>query len=291
MNTQNLYYQESGNVHIVRLTMAYAIFIALAMVLGYIYTLLSIFIPFVYLNFFITTGFGVVLGMLCRVLIRVSHARNKQSRVMLAVIVGLLANYFQWTAYISYAYNGEIPSVTEYLSNLSWIVMPKNFLAAIGEIYQYGTWSMFGATVKGLPLAIIWILEAVIIVGSPVLAILKTEVYPYSEVLLRWYPKYTLFNDFESIAAAGILTGQLREDPVKALEALGLGTGHRHAKVHLYYLKEEANQYLTFENVYIERGKDTKNREVVINNFAIDGATAERILETFQHKHERVDVV
>lgn len=292
MDNQELFYQESGQINPIRQSLSYAICIGLALILGYIYSVAIIFIPIVYLNFLITLGFGLTLGLICRAIVRFSHNRSKKSQIVQAVVIGFLANYFQWTAYILYAYNGEIPTLGLYFANLHWIMIPENFFTAVAEINKVGTWSIFGIPFNGFALTAIWIIEFLIIIGGPIVAIVKTKIYPYSELLENWYHKYTLYNDFESISMVNKLTKELASDPVKSIESLGKGSGLRHTKVHLYFMKDEDKQYLTFENIFIEgQGKGKKDSSIVINNFKINKADAELILEKYENKRERIDVI
>ena len=221
-----------------------------------------------------------------------SQNRDKRSQIILAIITGLLANYFQWTAYILFAYKGTFPLLTEYLLNLHWIVVPENFLNAVMEISKTGLWSVFGVPVDGLVLVLVWILEAIIIGVIPIIAVYRTKIYPYSELLQKWYPKFTLFKDFEYLSSIGLMIENLKNDTFKTINSLTKGDGHRHCKIHLFYLREEAEQYLTFENVVIEgRGTGKEVRNIAINNFAIDKKTADAILEAFDHKKEGIEVI
>lgn len=292
MDNKELYYQESGQVSVSKQIMSYVISIGLVLLLGYLYSVIMIFIPIVYLNFLITVGYALLLGLICRVLVRVSHTRNKNYQIIQAVVIGLLANYFQWTSYILYAYNGAIPNIELYFSHLHWIILPKNFFTAIAEINKFGTWSIFGFTFNGIGLTAIWLIEFIIIMAGPIVAIVQTKVYPYSELLEKWYPKYTLFKDFESISAINKLIGELSSDPLKSIDSLGKGTGLRHSKIHIFYLDDEDKQYLTFENIFIEgQGKGKKDCSIVINNFKIKKSDAKLILEKYENKRERTDVI
>lgn len=292
MEDKNLYYQESMKINPIGLTLSYVVCLILGLFLGYVYTLITIFMPIIYVNFLLTFGFGLTLGVINRILIRLTHNRYKKSQLIQAFISGVLANYFQWTAYILYAYNGDIPSLSDYLSNVHWIVVPQNFFHAIAEINKVGLWSIFGITFNGFGLTVIWMLEALIIIALPIVAVYRTKIYPYSELLGKWYPKYTLFKDFEYISTSNKLLKDLQLDTLSVLQGLGKGTGHRHSKIHLFYHKKEEKQYLTFETIFVEgQGKGKLNSNILINNFTIDKRTADLILDKFEHNKETVDII
>lgn len=292
MEDQELFYTESGKINLIKQSLSYGFCIVVALLLGYVYSTIIVFIPIVYFNFLVTVGFGIGLGLICRVLVRFSHNRSKRSQLIQAIIIGLLANYFQWTAYILFAYNGTIPGIELYFSNLHWIVIPKNFFAALSEINRIGTWSIFGITFKGFALTFIWIVEFLLIMAGPIVAIVKTKIYPYSELHQQWYHKYTLFKDFESLSAANNFINELASEPVKTIENLRKGSGLRHTKIHVFYLKDVEKQYLTFEDIFIEdRGKGKKHSSIIINNIMINKSSAKNILDTFENKRERIEVI
>lgn len=291
MEKEKLYYQESMKVNLLGLIFSYVLCLVAALFLGYAYSVITIFIPLIYINFLITIGFGLALALGVRIAVRTSHNRNKKSHYILAFIVVLMAVVFQWATYILYVVDGEVPSISVYLSNVYWIVLPHVFFPVIAEINEVGMWSILGLTFNGVSLSFIWLLEAVVIMALPIIAVYKTKVYPYSELNGKWYPKYTLNQDFESVTGVTSFLNYLTVDPGSAIEDLGRGLGHRHSKVHVFYHKNENKQYLSLEKVLIEKqGTGKRNSEVVINNFEIDRNTAQEILEKFPNRKERIQV-
>lgn len=283
-------YIPSGNISLIGTILSYLICLALALLLSYLYTFLIIIIPIPYLNFLITAGFGICLGMANKTLVRLTHNRNRRSQLVMALCSGLFANYFQWGAYVLYAVTGEIPNFAEYLTTSTWIFFPQPYFEVIGEINRVGMWSIFGVPFNSFALTIIWIIEFLLITGIPIYNIHKANIFPYSELLKKWYPKLTLNNDFEPIATVNLLTQNLHVDPLKSIQELGYGTASRYSKIHVYFLKDEEIQYLTFEKIFIER-KGNKNSDTLIENFIVDTNTAKSILDSFSHKRERLEVI
>jgi hypothetical protein len=235
-------------------------------------------------------GLGIILGMTSKTLVRLTHNRNKRSQLVQALIFGLFAYYFQWGAFVLYAVTGELPSISEYFTFAGWIIFSKPYIDVITEINRIGMWSMFGIPFNSYALTIIWIIEFLIIIGLPIYAIYKANVFPYSELLKKWFPKLTINNDFEPIATVGLLTQNLNENALKAIQDLGYGTASRYSKIHIFYLKDEESQYLSVEKIFIER-KGNKNCDTLIDNFPIDTTTAKSILESFSFKRERFEVI
>ena len=292
MNKKELFYKESGKINALRLLLAYLISLVLVFVLSYVYSVFSIFIPFIYVSVFITVGLGLTLGYLVKVLVRIAHIRSRRSRYILAIVLGLTANYFQWTSYLLYVIDDKIPSIIYFFENLAWIAVPSTFFAIIASINEVGLWEVFGIQFRGFELSLVWAVEALVIMVGPIIAVYSTKIYPFSEEFKVWYPKFTLRNDFESVATVIKLTRDLQNDPLKAIQILKMGNGIRYTKVHVYYMEHEENQYLTFERIFIEkRGKGKERSTLIVHNYIIDKTMAESILAAFEHKRERIIII
>lgn len=285
-----MYYKESEQINLIKEVFSYVICIVLASILGYLYAILTIFNPVLYLSFLTTVGFGFILGLICRGLVRLSHNRSKKHQIIQAIIIGILGNYAQWTAYILYVFNETVPPFGLYIDNLHWFVFSENFFAAIVKINTVGIWSIFGITFKGFVLTIVWVIEFLIIAVLPVIAVIKAPTRPYSELLKKWYPKYTLIKDFESISTGNQFRGHLKSAPLEAIDSLQKGNGLRYSKIHLFYLKDEEAQYLTLEKIFIG-GKGKKDSSIIINNFLINQSDVEQIFKKYDYKKEQMGII
>ena len=287
-----MYYIESGNINPIKLVFSYVLGLLTSFLFGYFYTFLTLIIPFVYFNIVITVVVAFNLGLICRVINKFFHNINKKSRIIFAVIIGLFANFFQITTFIVYVYYGQIPSVDLYLSYLHIFFNPMNIFYGLSEINQVGTWSFLSIPFNGFILTIVWVIEFLIILVVPIVVVVTAKQYPYSEVLKKWYRKYTLFKDFESISSSSAVIDDLLVDPKKTIENLEKGMGYRHSKVHVYFLEGEESQYLTIEKVNIEnKGSGYKMSTVVVPHFKISNSDAKYILEKFQNKLAKIELI
>lgn len=289
--TNPSYYQESGHVNYTGILITMLATLMLSCILGYLYVVLTVFVPFPYLNFFFAVGVGLVMGMVLRILFKLTHNRSLKSRITMSIVSGLLVCYFQWATYIQYLLNGEFPSPQEFLSGEFINLWQYDVAGILQLIYNTGSWSIFGVQFRGLPLGIVWLLEALIFLYMPFNAARSMPVYPYSEVMNKWYPKFTLTNDFESVGAGSNFVKQVLEDPLGAIQSLGLGEAFRHIKIHLFVQPNEETQYLVVEKIFVEdRGSGKRTATPLIKNLSIPGKDAEQILKHFEHKAERLDV-
>ena len=290
MDNKNLFYQESGNISLSGLIISYIFYFFIALILGYAYSVIIVLNPIAELSVLITLGFSLILGVIARIVVRFTHNRNKRKRIIQAVVFGILVNCFQWILYVTFAIDGEIPSFANYFRGIIWFFRPLDFFDFVVLINKEGMWSVFGIPFNGFMLTFIWIIEIGIIIFGPFIAIYKTKIYPYSEMLRKWYPKFTLNPDFRSVGAVNNMIKALIEDPIKAIDNLDYGESNRYCKVHIFYVEREEKQYLTFENIFVtHEGK--KESHIAINNFTIDKPTAEVLLDKFDNNREKLDVV
>ncbi|MEO0339304.1 MAG: hypothetical protein AAF242_08810 [Bacteroidota bacterium] len=279
------FYEPSRQVNPLSFGITLLIGIVAMLVLGYIYSILIIFIPIIYANVLITIGFGLAIAYLIKILGKLFHNRHKQSLLAQAVILGLLANLFQWITYVLYMYIGEYPSPLDYLANIPVFINPLNLFPLITEINAVGTWSIFGITFSGGLLALVWIIEFLMILGIPVLMILGTTIPPYSELSKKWYPQFILDKDFTSMVAGEELLKQLSTGTLNTLQGFKEGGATRFSKISLYYLPNEMDQYLSIDRYFIEdQGKGKTEQTAIVENLKIKAVEAKAILDHFKYQ-------
>jgi len=69
---------------------------------------------------------------------------------------------------------------------------PVGLFSLIGEIKEFGTWGLSSTAVSGTPLLIIWIIEAIIIVGIAAFIPAGSAKVPYCEIGNTWFDELTL---------------------------------------------------------------------------------------------------
>jgi hypothetical protein len=128
-----------------------------AIPLGVIYAYLIKWIPFIYLNVFITAGYGFGFGFLTGLLLKAGDVRNNVIAALCGLTVGVLAWYFAWSGYVH-----------SLVTDSPWILWPRQVKVAIKILYEHGSWGLgFSSSepVTGFPLAVVWIVEGAMIVG------------------------------------------------------------------------------------------------------------------------------
>ena len=283
-----VYYQESNQINKPKLAMAYVFCFLIAIVAAYVYTLIVIMLPFVYIACVMPIIFGGGLSFVVRLATRMAHNRNRKSRCVLAIVMGLFLTYFQWVVFLMYAYDLRLPSFGTYLANLGLPFIMEGLWGFILEINQVGLWEIFGEAINDSFLTVIWILEFLLLMVTLFLPILSIRAYPYAEDKEQWYKKYTLEDDYK-LSGAIKLTAGLSQDAYKTIKELGHGQGNRHAKIHLYYLEQSTYHYIDVEKVMIN-SEAKREVDLLIMALRIDNKTAKSLLDNIEHKQERVEI-
>lgn len=286
----SVFYQESERISKPMLLLSFLLLFVISFFMAYAYLAATLFIP-VFLNPFLTIGFGLALGLFNSGVFRITKNRSKNSRYSIAIASGLFALFFQWNVALCVAYTGHMPSFSLYFQSLNWINLPTDYFQSLADINETGWWKIGKIPINGFALTVVWILEAIIILAIPIAFVYKHAVYPFSEKENRWYPKYTLLRDFESIPVGGRLLNDLKNGVLEAIASLEKGSATRHTKIHIYFLPEEDFQYLTFERVNENGGGINGRKHIVLNNFKIDTATAKAILNTYANNREKNEIL
>lgn len=268
--------------------------VAAALVLAFVYIYAVWYIPFVYINFFLCLGFGLGLGAALAALVRLGKLRAPGAVGALALLLGLVAVYLEWGMYLTLIFNSETTGTgagadTSTSFSLSLfldiITHPGAMWLAMQKINETGTWSLKGSTPSGVFLAVIWVVEAVIILGGTWLVAKAQATEPFSEASGEWATEETLahpltFAQDVATTRAALESGQFHHlTPHTAAEAEA-----PFARLKLHSAPNDHNcRYLTLENVTTtvdKKGKASQSTATVVQHLAISPAH-------FQELHRR----
>jgi len=152
-------YRHSGKFGLHGLALAVIVPIAAGFPLGFVYATLIKWIPFIYLNVFITAGYGFLFGFLAGWAMKFGKVRNNPLAALCGALSGIIGLYFGWNGHI-HAYFEGAPA----------FCMPGEVLNGMKYLYEHGSWSLRGGdNITGVVLGIVWAVEALIIVGISIL--------------------------------------------------------------------------------------------------------------------------
>jgi hypothetical protein len=211
-------YRHSGAISPIGIFLASAAGIATAIVLGVIYSFGIVHIPIVQINFLLTLGFGCVMGVAVGWGAKTGKIRNPFVATAYGFVVGLIGLYVAWGT--DYLARVLIPGGDH---DLLKAFSPTELMDYIQWFYQNGMWAMKGdKNISGIPLAIVWALEAAIILGgSTYLARQFILHVPFCEDCGRWTVNKA-GTRFLSLIGAGDPLKQLLSGDLTALENFNL---------------------------------------------------------------------
>jgi hypothetical protein len=269
--------------------------IVAALVLALVYTYAVWYIPFVYINFFLCLGFGLVLGAVLAMLVRAGKLRNPAAVGALALLVGLVAVYLEWGVFLTLLFNSETTGTgtaadtsTSFSLKLftDIITHPGAMWLAMRKVNETGTWSLKGSTPSGVFLGVIWVVEALIILGGTYLMAKAQATEPFSETSNEWATEETLahpvaFAQDAATTRTALETGQFHH----LTPHTGTGTEDPFARLKLHSAPNDHTcRYLTLENVTTtldKKGKPSQSTATVVQHLAISPATFEELRRRF----------
>lgn len=278
------YYKATGSAPLGGKLIAYGLGLVFSTVLSIAYIFLVNIMLIPYIIILIAVLYAVVLGYSAKVIAKIGLLRNKKERLLFGLYMGAIAYYVQWVVYIAYLVYGFTGTLQlDVLINV--FLSPADLIHAIGTVNQEGAWDIGDTVINGLPLTIIWIFEVALILGLPPLIINFHPLPPYSENLDKWYGKYILQQFFEYIVTPNGFVEELKEKGGKALYDLGKSTPNRYGRASIFYLPDEDDAYLSFENVFLENsGRGNEKTTSIVHLFKIDKTTAQELMEKYKTK-------
>lgn len=254
-----------------------------AYALAFVYGVLIAICPIVYLNLFITGGFGLLLSFGVAVISRGIKNTSRKVNMTMGVVAAFFGLYFSWAAYFLYVGDSDQIFVN-YFQHFYLVSQPILLIEGIIEANEYGLWEMFGIQFKGTVLWIVWLLEAGIIFFLCLVSTSKKIVMPFSSKHNRWYKKYILYKDFASIVMQYDFCNALANDCENVIKGMELGRASNFARVSVYYLEEENQQYLSVENVVKDAEGKKEEAEPVIHLLCITKKEAENLIREYHAK-------
>lgn len=155
--------------------------IAVGGALAVVYAFAINWIPFIYINFFLSLGLGFAVGMTIAYAAKAGKVRNATVACLFGLIFGLFTLYVAW----AFDPQARIPNNEGFVA---WD--PNALMGWIQFGYEKGFWSIGkggGDNVSGMFLAIVWLIEAGIIVGlAVILAPSAINAQPFCEDCNEW---------------------------------------------------------------------------------------------------------
>ncbi len=278
-------YKPIGNSNPINIGLAFVICLLLSLFLGWLYSLTAL-IPIIYFNWFITIGFGFVMAISIQIIAKLLKIRERKLRIYLIVFSLIIAYYSHWIAYLLILGLQKIPTIFEFLNY--WIY-PNFFFSNISELNRIGAWSIGVSNlfVKGYVLTIIWIIEALILFFIGIRYTNKFPENPFSVMLNKWYPKFTIDYNFAAVYSKNKIISNLKESGIDLIFDMDKGLANKFTNISIFYLEGEAKQYLSIDTIGVNaRNGSSKNITSVLKPIEISTIEAKNLMSKFGTKKE-----
>jgi hypothetical protein len=130
--------------------------------------------------------------------IKIGKVRNVPVAVLFGILGGLITLYFHWVVWVDLAVNSGENYVGITVSNIKFgealglAIRPRLLFDLIKEINTHGTWQIDSYPVSGLFLAIIWVVEACMVVTISTGIPFTTSKLPFCEISNKWFKENVL---------------------------------------------------------------------------------------------------
>ncbi len=280
------FYHHSGKFGVQGPVLALVAGAIAAVPLGLVYSYLIKWIPFIYLNFFITVGYGAAFGVMTMAILKFGKVRNNTVALLTAAAVGCLAWYGSWCG-CARALVG---------SNVPLILTPVQMSRFIDILVKNGSWGIGHSSpemVTGIPLAIVWLVEGGVILGLTVmLGYGPISHLPFCETHDCWLSQEKKIDKLDAFVRPEHLeafkSGDISplDQAVPRVPAAG-----RFARLTLKY-SEQCHDFcaLSIENVTItldKKGNPKESKESLMRNLQVPRSLFDYI-SGFEHASARV---
>ena len=268
-NHQHSTYQPSGDSSPLSFLICIILSISVIPLSGIAYSLIIWHIPIVYFNFFVTGGFGVVLGLLVYPVVRWGHVRSRKMEHFFMILIFLTGFYVSWAAHMTLAYNATGEGNLIAHTRFSWgdftaiLGNPANLFFNIVALSKYGLWSIGPLPINGFVLWFVWILEAFVIGMVMWKVNRKWSLFPYSEIDRNWSKKMLLKKKMTLHRGISKFIDGLHINNLAPLLEAPLTSSHNmeYTELALYDSPGDQTAYLSFFNKTL--GRDNKGNKKV----------------------------
>jgi hypothetical protein len=265
MKHTNKYYEHSGKFGLIGPIYMFIFGAVGTLVLSAIYGYAIYYIPFIYLNFLITLGFGACVGILVGYGGKLGKVRNSGLLLIFGLIFGILAEYAGWVSWV-FAFSKQ----------QALALHPLDIFAVVMLVGQEGAWSIFGWTPTGAALFAIWGIEAIMVIGTSALAswgVVSST--PFCEHCNRWVEDRNSITPLEPIVDPDQFKSKLERsgaEVVKALKKINAGND-AYTQLDLINCPGcEYSYYLSLKSINVEvdsKGKEKKDENDIVENYIL----------------------
>ncbi len=280
------FYRHSGKFGVQGPVLALVAGAIAAVPLGLVYSYLIKWIPFIYLNFLATVGYGAAFGFMTMAILKFGKVRNNTIALLTAAAVGCLAWYGSWCGCARALIGSDAPL----------ILTPMQMSRFIDILVKNGSWSFGHGSpdpVTGIPLVIVWLVEGGAIVGMTVmLGYAPLSHLPFCETHDCWLSQEKKIDKLDAFVRREHLEAFKAGDISPLDQAVPrVPAAGRFARLTLKY-SDQCHDFcaLSIENVTItldKKGNPKESKESLMRNLQVPRSLFDYI-SGFDHATARV---
>lgn len=160
-----LYYEHSGKFTVGGLLVGLLGGMAISFPLAFIYAYITLYNPFIYINFIGTALLGVFVGGITGALMTWRKVRNGTLAVVVGILVGAVAYYFAWAIWL-YAFLRR--NQVEDIPLWAMVILPPLVWEVILKVNEVGAWTLRSFKPTGVVLWGFWGAESLTVLGASI---------------------------------------------------------------------------------------------------------------------------
>ena len=272
MSGTDVFYNHSGRFNPLGLGAMFAAALISGPIIGVAYGVIVAFNPFIYVNFLATLFAAAWAGILVGKVSRPGRVRSLGVCAAAGLVAGLAFEYVQWFATLSY-YGAELT-----------LYEPRAMWSMIGELAEMEPWTLMGGiSIGAVGFKIIWAIEGVMVVGTPILLAMGEGSTPYCERCNEWVSDAEPIGPFDYVSDVDTLKARVERRDLSGLEAFERleVTQDRYSTITLSTCDGcRGLQLASIQNVEVETDKNGERKQDetdVLTHVVLDAASYDAI--------------
>ncbi|MDR2180005.1 MAG: hypothetical protein LBP21_06830 [Synergistaceae bacterium] len=281
---------------------------ASGVLLGAVYAFLNHHDPLVYLNLVLTLFLAYLIGWILSKGVRKFQVRNTLVAAVMGASVFAVTYFVHWFVYLATVlvdFETDSPYDIATIADVVLVLVqnPEDAWMLIQEFNREGVWTLTSSSgtasdvIKGVPLTVIWIVEALILGYHAVKSPLEEAGKPYSERLGKWMEFKTLPTGIAFVENVENFKSAIARNDYSALTTLFSEEANippqdrktryrKYATVDLY--PDPAEPYISVQNVTvkIKKKKEEVSTKNVIRYLKISPTVAQNIASALEPRVE-----
>jgi hypothetical protein len=267
------YFKPSGSFSPIGLATALGIGVVATLVLGLVYGYALAWIPFIYINFFIVAGYGFGVGFILAYAGKLGKIRHFGLMLGLGFLVGLLAEYVGWVAWLHAMSDQEL-----------LILDPGELFRGIKLLAASGVWSLSSWTPTGWALYTVWGIEVLMVIGLATVMGGSMASEPFCERCHRWVENKDPQGPFSPECITQELVSDLEDEKYEVLQSLAsCAPSDAYVEAELNHCSGCSQLHLMTINLVTikinDEGKPEKSEQQIVQNLLVTANVHESVKE------------